>query len=1138
MSGQAPELGGTAFPELPPAPPSKVLGQGYSANHPVPTVQSYKVEQKQHEDDARAYAEIVEKRRQEAEERERVQRERAREEEKPSVPQSSEGVGAGTGGTAHAGVENKIRQETNAVKNQQNKKDEPNANNPATEKARMMDQMNSNKLSPTERFQKADKGQRRVRDPITGAEVIVKDADPKDFDSTRPRTLGSNVLYHAFPPPRPVSVDSMLGKLKMLQAGVGIGMFLIWVSVAFGSGLIQLVWRSILCSVIGFGLMTGISLVERGIEKELERVRQDMGRQRGESYSPPFPESVEWLNGLIKLIWGLVDPSLFISIADMVEDILQQSLPGFVDAVRITDLGQGTNPVRITSIRALPDQPGDEGYPKSGWINEGNDDIKSKDTAGKDITEDDAGDYYNFEVGFSYAALPGQAAQLRAKNIHLLIEFFLGFYDWLHIPIPIWIQVEQIYGVVRLRVQFIPEPPFVRNLTFALCGVPSVEVSAIPMSKNLPNVLDLPFVSSFVKMGIAAGTAELAVPKSMTINIQEMLSGAAVGDTRAIGVFLITIHHCEGLSDQDSNGKSDPYIVLAYAKFGKPLYSTRIILEDLNPVYEETCVLLLTMDEVKAKEDLAVMLWDSDKMSADDLVGRVQVPVEELMLKPNQMIKRNDSLMGFEDANDMPGKLSWSVGYFEKAPLKKELERGPTPDEAKAAPEPAKTAPEMEMMPNDVAPNPAKKDLPPPPPNVEKTKPDPQWPSGVLSIILHQINNLERQNLEGKSGDREGEAGQDTDEPSEQSENLPSGYGEFLVNDDMIYKTRVKQYTTNPYFEAGTEVFVRDWENTVVRVVVRDSRLREADPILGIVSVRLSEVFAEASSVTQVYALTEGVGFGKAHISFAFRGVQTTLPKNMRGWDTGTLEVSDVSATINEGSHASIDKPARLRVVTSEKVETLGKKDAEINGNSMTWDMDLLRLPVYSRYQSSVVFEIGKGGGPLSALGVGVKPDAIAVLWMQDLTDDVEQEVKLPILVGKDLSNLRQNAINDQTMKHHDFEVVGELTARLKLDSGLDEDHDTIRLGQSRRHALEAYDHIEGEAEIARKQEKFDDDGVIDKHEQKEIDRAHKRQLESRGRGPAQVKAYRSAKWMLRGIKDRLPGNNPHTREPTIQTEA
>lgn len=70
----------------------------------------------------------------------------------------------------------------------------------------------------------------------------------------------------------------------------------------------------------------------------------------------------------------------------------------------------------------------------------------------------------------------------------------------------------------------------------------------------------------------------------------------------------------------------------------------------------------------------------------------------------------------------------------------KELERAPTAEEAKAAPQPTKTAPEMEMMPNDKGPHPAKKDLPPPPPDVEKTKPDPKWPSGVLSIILHQAS--------------------------------------------------------------------------------------------------------------------------------------------------------------------------------------------------------------------------------------------------------------------------------------------------------------------------------------------------------------------------------------------------------------
>lgn len=52
----------------------------------------------------------------------------------------------------------------------------------------------------------------------------------------------------------------------------------------------------------------------------------------------------------------------------MVEDILQASLPGFVDAVRIADIGQGTNPLRIVSMRALPDQPGHPDYPREEWV--------------------------------------------------------------------------------------------------------------------------------------------------------------------------------------------------------------------------------------------------------------------------------------------------------------------------------------------------------------------------------------------------------------------------------------------------------------------------------------------------------------------------------------------------------------------------------------------------------------------------------------------------------------------------------------------------------------------------------------------------------------------------------------------------
>ena len=78
----------------------------------------------------------------------------------------------------------------------------------------------------------------------------------------------------------------------------------------------------------------------------------------------------------------------------MVEDILQQSLPSFVDAVRIADVGQGTNPVRVVSMRALPDQPGHPEYPKEEWVGLDQDE-ESKARAervGEDEDEEEAGD--------------------------------------------------------------------------------------------------------------------------------------------------------------------------------------------------------------------------------------------------------------------------------------------------------------------------------------------------------------------------------------------------------------------------------------------------------------------------------------------------------------------------------------------------------------------------------------------------------------------------------------------------------------------------------------------------------------------------------------------------------------------------
>lgn len=147
---------------------------------------------------------------------------------------------------------------------------------------------------------------------------------------------------------------------------------------------------------------------------------------------------------------------------------------------------------------------------------------------------------------------------------------------------------------------------------------------------------------------------------------------------------------------------------------------------------------------------------------------------------------------------------------------------------------------------------------------VMTTPPSPLYPSGLLSVQIHEIRDLSLKPTRGtyhshsasnwESADRE-DIG-DTDEWQEDAK-LPSSYctmyGLFIrkqqlsysdsyrsVNDEMIYKTGIKPITSTPFFNAGTERFIRDWRTTHITVTVRDSRMRENDPILGIAVLKAS----------------------------------------------------------------------------------------------------------------------------------------------------------------------------------------------------------------------------------------------------------------------------------------------------------
>ena len=85
-------------------------------------------------------------------------------------------------------------------------------------------------------------------------------------------------------------------------------------------------------------------------------------------------------------------------------------------SVRISDIGLGSNAARITSIRSLPDAHSREFTDEEDHDNQDPEEIEALDQQ-----------HVNVEMSFAYRGLPsGQSAMSKARNAHLLVEFFLG----------------------------------------------------------------------------------------------------------------------------------------------------------------------------------------------------------------------------------------------------------------------------------------------------------------------------------------------------------------------------------------------------------------------------------------------------------------------------------------------------------------------------------------------------------------------------------------------------------------------------------------------------------------------------------------------------------------------------------------
>lgn len=349
---------------------------------------------------------------------------------------------------------------------------------------------------------------REVTDPITHLPVMIHDSTDHELsavpeneshpDSSLARKSEKQIreeydrikrdhngLLRRFPPPSFAATREELATVYQRALLFGLGsLFLIlfallvaWQatlnSTSRGQGGWQKSWpqvflRTILVAVPGLGIGAGIiwsvrEWVRHRIEDIWESLVWEAARtEEDDTAKSPTPESTQWLNSILASVWALINPDLFTSLADTLEDVMQASLPKLVQMVSVDDLGQGGEALRILGIKWLPtgaaamdvsangkptsDKKGnglrnaqgeretDSNNNPASIVNpegRGNpDDSHSSEEDEKDNVaegmEAEEGDFVNMEVAFSYRASNlGKSLKVKSKSAHLYLAFYL-----------------------------------------------------------------------------------------------------------------------------------------------------------------------------------------------------------------------------------------------------------------------------------------------------------------------------------------------------------------------------------------------------------------------------------------------------------------------------------------------------------------------------------------------------------------------------------------------------------------------------------------------------------------------------------------------------------------------------------------
>lgn len=324
----------------------------------------------------------------------------------------------------------------------------------------------------------ADGTEREVTDPVTHLPVVIHDFTDKDLKGTAendppsgiaPKTRtgtggiektdemleedrrdGQNshkAMQVLFPPPEFDNTRQEITTVYRRAVEIGLGIIAAgWLGVRvlfwFTRGTSG--WTKQFFHVTELALSAAIAVgtvifmrqwtdnkIKNVWDVEVWQAERNRGKKLAKSETA---ESTQWLNSLMASIWPLINPDLFTSISDTLEDVMQASLPSMVRMVAVEDLGQGSEALRILGVRWLPTgaaarSVNAEGKLKTAKEEKGDRTVADNGESGgeepQDSMEAEEGDFVNMEIAFAYRPATGHGIKSRANHAHLYLAFYL-----------------------------------------------------------------------------------------------------------------------------------------------------------------------------------------------------------------------------------------------------------------------------------------------------------------------------------------------------------------------------------------------------------------------------------------------------------------------------------------------------------------------------------------------------------------------------------------------------------------------------------------------------------------------------------------------------------------------------------------